>query len=50
MTVIQGDLLIDGAQIGRWLGETMAREAARPPAAARRFNSRMMPAWPGMSL
>lgn len=49
-TPIQGDLLIDGAQIGRWLGETMGRAAARPPSAARRFNSRMMPAWPGMSL
>lgn len=47
---IQGELMIDGVQIGRWLAETMARQAAQPPSAARRFNSRMMPAWPGMSL
>jgi hypothetical protein len=50
MALLQGDLLIDGAQIGRWLAGSMAREAARPPSAARRFNSRMMPTWPGMSL
>jgi len=44
---LQGELSIDGAQIGRWLAETVARQAARPPTAARRFNSRMMPNWPG---
>lgn len=44
---LQGALSIDGAQIGRWLAETVARQAARPPTSARRFNSRMMPNWPG---
>lgn len=46
---LSGDLWIDGSLLGRWLGETMARESARPPASARQFNSRMMPRWPGIA-
>ncbi|MCB8880414.1 hypothetical protein ACELLULO517_09235 [Acidisoma cellulosilytica] len=44
---LRGDIMIDGIQMGRWLAESMARQAARPPTAARRFNTRMAPSWPG---
>lgn len=47
---IPGDLWLDGISIGSWLSTTMAREAARPPTAARGFNTRMSPAWPGIPL
>ncbi|MCB8874770.1 hypothetical protein [Acidisoma silvae] len=46
---LQGDLVIDGAQMGRWLADAMGRQAARPPTSARRFNSRMAPIWPGLA-
>ena len=47
---MQGDVMLDGAQVGRWISSVMAREAARPPTAARGFNTRMTPAWPGSPL
>ena len=50
MATVQGDVMLDGAQVGRWISSAMAREAARPPTAARGFNTRMAPAWPGTSL
>lgn len=46
---LQGELLIDGMQMGRWLAETIAKQAAGPPTTARRFNSRVAPAWPGLT-
>ncbi len=50
MANVQGDVMLDGAQVGRWLSGAMAREAGRPPTAARSFNTRMAPAWPGTPL
>jgi hypothetical protein len=43
-------MMLDGIRVGQWISSTMAREAARPPTAARGFNTRMTPAWPGMPL
>jgi hypothetical protein len=50
MASVEGDVLLDGAQVGRWISTAMAREAGRPPTAARGFNARMTPAWPGFPL
>jgi hypothetical protein len=50
MANVEGDVLLDGAQVGRWISTAMAREAGRPPTAARGFNTRMTPAWPGFPL
>lgn len=49
-SIIQGELLIDGALMGNWLARTLAHQAARPPTGARRFNARVSPTWPGMPL
>jgi hypothetical protein len=50
MDKIEGDIMLDGVPVGRWIASAMAKEAARPPTAARGFNTRMTPAWPGIPL
>ncbi|WP_284944564.1 hypothetical protein [Acidisoma cladoniae] len=47
---LQGDVMLDGMKVGRWISGMMAREATRPPTSARGFNTRMAPAWPGTPL
>jgi hypothetical protein len=50
MVKVECNFMLDGAQIGRWISSAMAKEAARPPTAARGFNTRMTPAWPSIPL
>jgi hypothetical protein len=50
LAVVHGDVLLDGAQLGRWISGNLARDAARPPTTARGFNTRVSPAWPGNAL
>jgi hypothetical protein len=50
MLTVECKYMFDKAQLGRWISQAMAKEAARPPTAARGFNTRMTPAWPGIPL
>jgi len=43
----QGDVFLDGARVGRWMADTLTREAARPSAGSTPFDPRMGPSWPG---
>lgn len=43
----QGDVYLDGARVGRWMSNRMAREAERPQAGVTGFDPRLSPAWPG---
>jgi hypothetical protein len=47
---IECNVMLDGTELGRLISSAMAKEAARPPTAARGFNTRMTPAWPGIPL
>ena len=44
---ISGVLEIDGAALGRWLSEHLAREVTRPPSGMTGFDTRLGPIWPG---
>jgi hypothetical protein len=46
-TTAQGDIYLDGARIGRWIIEHLAREAERPRSGGAGFDGRMSPAWSG---
>jgi hypothetical protein len=48
MASVHGNVMLDGVHVGRWVSGAMAKEAARPPTAARGFNTRMTPGWPGI--
>ena len=43
----QGDVFLDGARVGHWLGEMLARAAGGPARGSTGFDSRMGPRWPG---
>ena len=45
----QGDVFLDGARVGRWIVNMLAREASRPQSGATPFDARMGPSWPGMA-
>jgi hypothetical protein len=45
--VTQGDVYLDGARMGRWMADTLARAASRPMGGMTGFDGRMGPAWPG---
>ena len=42
-----GDVYLDGARMGRWIAERMARAASRPQGGTTGFDGRMGPAFPG---
>ena len=42
-----GDVFLDGARVGTWIAEHLAREVERPQTGATGFDPRMSPAWPG---
>ena len=42
-----GDVFLDGARVGTWLADHLAREAGKPQTGATGFDPRMSPAWPG---
>jgi hypothetical protein len=44
---VQGDVYLDGARVGRWLSDHLAREANRPQTGVTGFDSRLGLAWPG---
>jgi hypothetical protein len=46
-TMAQGDIYLDGARMGRWIVERLAREAERPRSGGTSFDGRMSPAWGG---
>ncbi len=43
----RGDVYLDGARMGRWIADRMAREAGRPQGGSTGFDARMGPAWNG---
>ncbi len=44
---VQGDVYLDGARVGRWMSDRLAREADRPQGGVTSFDPRLGPAWPG---
>ncbi len=44
---MQGDVFLDGARMGRWMADVLAREASRPQSGSTQFDPRMGVAWPG---
>jgi len=42
-----GDVYLDGARMGRWIADHMARAASRPQGGGTAFDGRMGPAYPG---
>ena len=40
-----GDVYLDGALVGRWLADHLARESTRPPAGPTGFDTRLTPPW-----
>jgi hypothetical protein len=43
----QGDVYLDGMRVGRWMSDTLAREATRPPAGSTFFDPRLTPSYSG---
>jgi hypothetical protein len=46
---LQGDVILDGARVGRWMASTLARQAARPPAGPTGPDPRQTPLWSGQA-
>ena len=46
---LQGDILLDGARVGRWMTSSLARQAARPPAGPTGPDPRQTPLWSGQA-
>ncbi len=44
---VQGDVYLDGARVGRWMSNRLAREVERPQAGVTGFDPRLGAAWPG---
>lgn len=42
-----GDVFLDGTRVGRWLSDTLAREAGGPATGGTGFDPRLSPTWPG---
>jgi len=42
-----GDIYLEGAVLGRWFTERLARAANRPASGGTAFDPRLSPAWPG---
>ena len=43
----QGDVFLDGARVGRWMSDTLARAAGGPAIGSTAFDPRLGPTWPG---
>jgi hypothetical protein len=43
----QGDVFLDGVRMGRWMANTLAKEASRPQGGSTQFDPRMGVPWPG---
>ena len=46
---LQGDIILDGARVGRWLTRNLARQAARPSASPTGPDPRQTPLWSGQA-
>jgi hypothetical protein len=46
---MQGDIILDGARVGRWMTSSLARQAARPPAGPTGPDPRQTPLWAGQA-
>ena len=46
---LQGDIILDGARLGRWMTSSLARQAARPPAGPTGPDPRQTPLWSGQA-
>ena len=46
---LSGDIILDGARVGRWITSTLARQAARPPAGPTGPDPRQTPLWSGQA-
>lgn len=47
---MRGDVFLDGAKVGRWMSERMARDAGRPNAGPTGFDPKRSVAWPGAAV
>ena len=47
---MRGDVFLDGARVGRWMSEQMARDAGRPNTGPTGFDPRRSAAWPGAAV
>ena len=43
----EGDVYLDGMRVGRWMVDTLSRQAARAPAGRAAFDPRLGLTWPG---
>jgi hypothetical protein len=43
----QGDVFLDGARVGRWMSDRLARDVDRPQSGVTGFDPRLGAAWPG---
>ena len=49
-TPMSGTIVIDGAELGRWIVDHLTQAASRPPAGGTAFDPRMTPVWAGPSI
>ena len=47
---MSGTIMIDGAELGRWIVDHLTQAASRPPAGGTAFDPRMTPVWAGASI
>ena len=46
---LQGDIIIDGSRLGRWMTSSLARQASRPPSSPIAPDPRQTPLWSGQA-
>ncbi len=46
---LQGDIIIDGSRLGRWMTSSLARQASRPPSGPVGPDPRQTPLWSGQA-
>ena len=46
---LQGDIILDGTRLGRWMTSSLARQAARPPSGPTGPDPRQTPLWSGQA-
>ena len=46
---LQGDIIIDGSRLGRWMTSSLARQASRPPSSPVAPDPRQTPLWSGQA-
>ncbi|GAN76357.1 hypothetical protein Asru_0086_33 [Acidisphaera rubrifaciens HS-AP3] len=47
---VSGTIMIDGAELGRWIVDHLTQAASRPPSGGTAFDPRMTPVWAGASI